>query len=50
MNFLDIIQKKKENKVLNQNEIEFFVENYVKGEIPDYQVSAFFNGYLFLIS
>ena len=41
MNFLDIIQKKKENKVLNQNEIEFFVENYVKGDIPDYQVSAF---------
>ena len=41
MNFLDIIQKKKENKVLNQSEIEFFIENYVKGEIPDYQVSAF---------
>ncbi len=41
MNFLDIIQKKKENKVLSQEEIEFFIENYVKGEIPDYQVSAF---------
>lgn len=41
MNFLDIIQKKKENKVLSEEEIKFFIENYVKGEIPDYQVSAF---------
>ena len=41
MNFLDIIQKKKENKDLSEEEIKFFIENYVKGEIPDYQVSAF---------
>ena len=41
MNFLDIIQKKKENKALSEAEIKFFIENYVKGEIPDYQVSAF---------
>lgn len=41
MNFLDIIQKKKENKALSEEEIKFFIENYVKGEIPDYQVSAF---------
>ena len=41
MNFLDIIQKKKENKALSEKEIKFFIENYVKGEIPDYQVSAF---------
>ena len=41
MNFLDIIQKKKENKVLSEEEIKYFIENYVKGEIPDYQVSAF---------
>ena len=40
MNFLDIIQKKKENKALSEEEIKFFIENYVKGEIPDYQVSA----------
>lgn len=40
MNFLDIIQKKKENKALSEGEINFFIENYVKGEIPDYQVSA----------
>ena len=41
MNFLDIIQKKKENKILTEEEIKYFIENYVKGEIPDYQVSAF---------
>lgn len=41
MNFLDTIQKKKENKALSEEEIKFFIENYVKGEIPDYQVSAF---------
>lgn len=41
MNFLDIIQKKKENKALSEEEIKFFIENYVRGEIPDYQVSAF---------
>lgn len=41
MNFLDIIQKKKESKALSEEEIKFFIENYVKGEIPDYQVSAF---------
>lgn len=41
MNFLDIIQEKKENKALSEEEIKFFIENYVKGEIPDYQVSAF---------
>lgn len=41
MNFLDIIQKKKENNALSEEEIKFFIENYVKGEIPDYQVSAF---------
>ena len=31
MNFLDIIQKKKENKALSEEEIKFFIENYVKG-------------------
>lgn len=41
MNFLDIIQKKKENKILTEEEIKYFIENYVRGEIPDYQVSAF---------
>ena len=30
MNFLDIIQKKKENKILTEEEIKYFIENYVK--------------------
>ena len=29
MNFLDIIQKKKENKILTEEEIKYFIENYV---------------------
>jgi len=40
MNFIDIIEKKKENKELTEEEIKFFIDNYVSGDIPDYQVSA----------
>ncbi len=36
----DIIQKKKEKIELSQDEISFFVNGYVKGDIPDYQISA----------
>ena len=36
----DIIQKKKRGDALTEREIRFFVDGYVKGEIPDYQVSA----------
>jgi len=36
----DIINNKKNNKVLTKEEICFFIEGYVKNEIPDYQVSA----------
>ena len=36
----DIIQKKKRGGTLSEEEIRFFVEGYVKGEIPDYQASA----------
>ncbi|MDU5595801.1 thymidine phosphorylase, partial [Peptoniphilus rhinitidis] len=41
MKFLDIIQKKKENRILTEEEINYFIKNYVNGKIPDYQVSAF---------
>lgn len=37
---LVIIEKKKQGKELTKNEIKYFVENYVDGEIPDYQISA----------
>lgn len=40
MRMYDIIMKKREGKELLKEEIEFFIDGYVKGEIPDYQVSA----------
>ena len=41
MRAYDIIKKKRDNKVLTKEEINFFIEKYSKGEIPDYQASAF---------
>lgn len=40
MRIYDIIRKKRDKEVLTKEEIEFFVEGYSKGEIPDYQASA----------
>lgn len=40
MRMYDIIQKKKEGKTLTKEEIYYFIEGYVKGDIPDYQISA----------
>lgn len=40
MRMFDIIAKKRDGKVLNSEEIEFFVNGYVNGDIPDYQISA----------
>lgn len=40
MSGYDIIDKKKKGFVLSREEIEYFINGYVKGEIPDYQVSA----------
>lgn len=40
MRFMDIIMKKRAGGELSAEEIHFFIEGYVKGEIPDYQVSA----------
>jgi pyrimidine-nucleoside phosphorylase len=36
----DIITKKRDGGVLSEQEINFFVEGYTKGTIPDYQASA----------
>jgi len=36
----DIITKKRDGGELTNEEIQFFIGGYVKGEIPDYQVSA----------
>lgn len=40
MRIYDIIKKKRDNLELSKAEIDFFVEKYSKGEIPDYQASA----------
>lgn len=40
MRMYDIIMKKRNGGELSAEEIDFFVEGYTKGEIPDYQVSA----------
>ncbi len=40
MRMVDIIANKRDGKILSREEIHFFVEGYVKGEIPDYQASA----------
>ena len=40
MNMYDIIYKKREGGALDQEEIEFFIEGYTNGTIPDYQAAA----------
>lgn len=40
MRMYDIIMKKRNGGELSKEEIDFFVEGYTKGEIPDYQVSS----------
>ncbi len=49
MRMVDIIEKKRDNHPLNQQEIDYFVQGYTKGDIPDYQISSlmmaiYFNG------
>ena len=40
MRMVDIITKKRDGGVLTNQEIDFFIDGYVEGRIPDYQVSA----------
>ena len=40
MRMVDIITKKRDGGVLTNEEIDFFIDGYVDGKIPDYQVSA----------
>ncbi len=40
MRFVDIIEKKKTGHALSQSEIAYWIDGYVNGTIPDYQVSA----------
>ena len=40
MNILDIIGKKRDNLELTKEEIEYFIKEYTKGNVPDYQAAA----------
>lgn len=40
MRMIDIIEKKRDGKSLTREEIEFFVNAYIRGEVPDYQASS----------
>ncbi|MDA8353281.1 MAG: pyrimidine-nucleoside phosphorylase [Firmicutes bacterium] len=40
MNTVEIIRKKREGDELTSEEIQFLIRGYAKGEIPDYQMSA----------
>ncbi|MCG2361993.1 pyrimidine-nucleoside phosphorylase [Staphylococcus epidermidis] len=40
MRMIDIIEKKRDGKSLTREEIEFFVNAYTRGEVPDYQASS----------
>src|SRR5262252_3170072 len=37
---IDIIAKKRDAHELSATEIEYFIQQYTRGEIPDYQASA----------
>lgn len=40
MNTVELIKKKRDGKILNNDEISYLISNYTKGKIPDYQFSA----------
>ena len=40
MQMTDLIGKKRDGGRLSTAEIDFMVQNYTKGSIPDYQMSA----------
>lgn len=41
MKMYDLINKKKNGNILTEEEVKFIVDGFTKGEIPDYQMSAF---------
>ncbi len=41
MRTVDLIHRKRDGEELAPNEIQFLVDGYTRGEIPDYQMSAF---------
>ena len=41
MRAVDLIQKKRDGLELSKSEIEWLINGYVAGTVPDYQMSAF---------
>ena len=41
MRMVDLIEKKRDGLELSKEEIDFIIEGYTEGSIPDYQMSAF---------
>ena len=41
MRAVDVIQRKRDGAELSKDEIDFFIRGYAKGDVPDYQASAF---------
>src|SRR6184192_3189414 len=41
MRTVDLIKRKRDGEELSPDEIEFLVDGYTRGEIPDYQMSSF---------
>ncbi len=41
MNIVEVINKKRENNELTKEEINFFINGFLKDEVKDYQMSAF---------
>jgi pyrimidine-nucleoside phosphorylase len=48
MRTVDLIQRKRDGEELAPEEIDFLVEGYTSGEIPDYQMSAFLMAVYFM--
>jgi pyrimidine-nucleoside phosphorylase len=44
---VEIISRKRDGHKLSEQEIKFIVEGYTRGDIPDYQMSAFLMAVLF---
>jgi pyrimidine-nucleoside phosphorylase len=41
MNTVELIRKKRQGKALEIKEIDFIIQNFILGKIPDYQIAAF---------
>ncbi len=41
MRTVDLIHRKRDGEELSPEELQFLVDGYTRGEIPDYQISAF---------